>query len=188
MSDQNDPVFGSWQKWTAIEKAAAEPFEKDVLEYRKAAAEFSKLLVTNLHLINAGALLAVPTLSAFLGFTAAPRPDKLWLIGVPVACFTTGLLFAALCALATHRNFMWHADFAEWSRHKKLREIETAHPGTRTPERGESRSKALNEINAHLSNSERRISRTYYAGHITGWISALCFISGCIFLAINIRV
>jgi hypothetical protein len=44
-------------------RALCEPFDKRAVEYSKASVEFSKILVTNLNLINAGGLLATPTIA-----------------------------------------------------------------------------------------------------------------------------
>lgn len=60
----NQPPFDHI-RWWEFELKTRELYQKRYAEAYKQASEFSKLVLTNLHLINAGGLVALPWLATF---------------------------------------------------------------------------------------------------------------------------
>ncbi|BCB20051.1 hypothetical protein [Bosea sp. ANAM02] len=106
--------FDKWTRYLKETRAAAEPWEKSALEYQKFAVEYSKLLVTNLYVLNAGGLISLPALSAFLGVNALARNERMFILGWTVSGFILGLVLAALCSLFVYFNFQTHAELARF--------------------------------------------------------------------------
>ncbi len=162
-------------------RALCEPFDKRIVEYSKASVEFSKILVTNLNLINAGGLLATPTIAKFLGFDMMRPAVKIVVLTVPGALFLAGLVCAALCALATYINFQRHGrhegllrgvGFINMKLHLPLM------PGEKPyTDFDEDNAKALKDV----EESRKAINRSYHAGRGFGILSAVCFVAASCF-------
>lgn len=94
-----------WADWMQYETASRGFYEKRALEAQKASVEFSKLLITNLILINAGALIALPATAAFIGVQSSAAPaQKMLVVGAPAVLYVVGLIAGLVCALATYRD------------------------------------------------------------------------------------
>ncbi|MGO4738629.1 hypothetical protein AB4099_18925 [Bosea sp. 2KB_26] len=174
-----------WLRYWKEARAAAEPFEKRAVEYHKAGVEFSKLLVTNLFVLNAGGLVAIPALTAFLGIGALPPADRGFVVGLAAAGFGSGLLFAALCALVTYKNYHTFVSGCELERNRALFDVNwLLKRNGRTLEESQ---KERDEIGTQLAAVEKKIGRTYVAGHVFGWLSIMAFTASSVWLATRLR-
>jgi hypothetical protein len=165
-----------WREFYRELKAIAEPSERRLIEFEKAAIEFSKILVTMLYAINAGGLIGLPSIASLSGLSLQPT-ERVWLLKTSAAFFGTGLLLAGLCALLVHLNYRSHADATQFGideeiyRHCKLTDIyegnnqiiEAAH--------------AQREKDKPVLN--RWISWTYRGSYVAGVGSLGLFLSGC---------
>jgi hypothetical protein len=98
----------SWGNWNRTEISIRDAYERRSLELQKASVEFSKILVTNLTLINAGALVALPATATFMGVsTAATLAEEVNFVGIPAILYTGGLFCGLLCGYMTYRNYQY---------------------------------------------------------------------------------
>ena len=184
---ENNRQFRDWNAWIKLRNDIGSPWEKKEAEFHKISSEYAKIAITNLQIINAGGLLAVPTLSNnLLGFSGLNREEKLFLIGWPMGIFICGLVLAILCAFVCYVNFQALAMNAEAQGDYEKRQAEVVNPFL--VEAGKiHREVGLAHATKVQNYSRRTVWFTYYAGITTGWLSAISFVSACVFLAIHVR-
>jgi hypothetical protein len=146
-------------------------------EAHRLAAEFSKIIVTNLIWINTAGLGSLPVIAAFIGIGDMPWSQKLPLL-VPVgATFAGGLVAANLCALATYYNYSSLAAHATSICSHDLRQSHV------TRLRGQNGGEAFEEHHPTSFRAAGRLSppvqRTYRMSHGLGWMSFICFLVAC---------
>jgi hypothetical protein len=151
------------------------------MEYGKASVEFSKLLVTNLHLINAGGLLATPTIAKFLGYEAMRPAIRVAVLTTPPVLFLAGLLCAAGCALSAYVNFQKHARSQNLLRDEQLLAIKTHFPllPDEKPYTMTAYHADLASIRRVQAKNDRAIQKTYRLGISFGLLSLLFFSLAC---------
>lgn len=184
----NDPQaehFEKWMRYLRETRAAAEPWEKQAIEYQKFSLEYSKLLVTNLYVINAGGLLSLPVLSNFLGISPLPRAERLWVLGLGAGGFVLGLLLAAMCSLAVYFNYQRHAE------HARSRAAEDQYSvgvtlGIQGKDKDE-RDRIQAELKEDIASLVRGVNRTFFLAHGAGWLSIASFLAAAYWLAVNLR-
>jgi hypothetical protein len=187
----SDPVTGEskideyWLRFQSEVRDAAEIFEKRAIEYHKAGVEFSKILVTNLFVLNAGGLIALPALSTFLGVAALPGPTRSWVLWLSAAGFGAGLLMAALCALVTYLNYHAFVDCAVAERDLAMFNVATAF-GKNGPIQAEIQ-RAKEPYIADVQQLTNKINLTFRLGHVFGWLSILSFIGAGVWLGTQLR-
>ncbi|GEP00601.1 hypothetical protein [Methylobacterium haplocladii] len=150
----------------------------------KHSVEFSKLIITNLQIINAGGLLAVPTVSAsVLGLTGLNHTERLLYLGLPMAVFALGLLLATLCSYFTYRNYLAHAHTADAQAWRSTLEVENALPNLAL-DRIEQTIRNLEEIDKLQLGNLAAVQNNYIRVLVCGWLSVTCFVAACIILAL----
>ncbi len=113
---EDHPPFRNWAAFVKARKDASELSDRRALETQKIAADFGKLIITNLHLINAGGLFAAPTLfNAISGSAPISRAERLLFLILPMGLLAAGLILASTTAFFVYRNFdavaeQWSAD------------------------------------------------------------------------------
>ncbi|MCW2314886.1 hypothetical protein M2322_000406 [Rhodoblastus acidophilus] len=83
------------------------------LEAFKAVHEYSKLAISNLILINAGGIAAIPVISSFVKLDSLGANDRIDLFKGPALGFAIGLFLALVCLMASYFNanyFIAHSD------------------------------------------------------------------------------
>ena len=130
----------------------------------KPSLEFSKLVNTNLHLINAGALLATPTIANFLKFNDAPASDKIFLIGTPSGLF----LLAMCCAYRTCLSFRYHAHYEYAELQKKLDTADEVYRPTDDESRDKTCKDAITEALGLMTRVHRRIIVALFLADCSG--------------------
>lgn len=184
---ENRTDYKNFSAIVSLINEVGEPFEKRELDYRKLSTEFSKLIVINLQFINAGGLLAVPSLSAsLLGFVNLSRSEKLYLIGVPMLLFTFGLMMANLLAFAAYKNYQAWTRRTEGSKEIVQNQIGARLAGTFG---GDKTNIELDGKKAERKSelAQKSLERMYKLGHISGWLSVSSFVCSCVFLGFNAR-
>jgi hypothetical protein len=160
-------------------RTISEQYDKRSLEYGKASVEFSKLLVTNLHLINAGGLLATPTLAKFVGYEVMRAKVQTLVLTLPPVLFLLGLISAAVCALATSRNFHKHAPAAVLDKEEQIAAARTHFPLLPDEEPYTAYEQDKHLIDEARKKNNRSIQRTYFTGLGSGTLSIIFFAAGC---------
>lgn len=160
-------------------RAIGEPYEKRAIEYSKASVEFSKILLTNIHLINAGSLLATPTIAKFLGYETLKPGTQTLLLVLPPVFFLSGLVCAALSALATYRNFQLHAADEMYDRARALANARRFFPLIAGEPPYTTYETELEEIEEKQRKNDNAIQSTYVRGLGFGFASIGCFLAGC---------
>ncbi|WP_170245877.1 hypothetical protein [Methylobacterium gnaphalii] len=175
--------FKNLAAYTKLRKDISEVFHAKTADAQKLSTEFSKLIITNLQFINAGGLLAVPSLStSFLGLSQLQHCEKMLYLGLPMAIFTIGLLSASLSALFTYFNYQAVAQNNMYIAAEALHVVDEALPNM-PPEIRASNELTKREVSSKQAISQRSIRRNYYCAFIAGWTSIGSFIASCILLA-----
>lgn len=159
----------------------SDPYEKQSIEYSKFSVEFSKIIVTNLHLINAGGLLATPTISKYLGFDTFPVGSRIFLVAVPAGLFLTGLLMAALCGLATYKNFQRIARGFGFKKEGQIAAARTNFPLLPHEQPYTTYEIDNAKIEAAIEENSVAITRYYRIGITSGFASLISFCIACLF-------
>jgi hypothetical protein len=148
-------------------------------DYVAVSADYGKLLVTNLMVINAGALLIFPSLMGVL------KRDQIDLDAASFAAFMfiIGLVAAGLSGYAAYLNFMWlglssaHDDNVYDFKSKCTSEM-LEHEANKI-------SIIKMEKSAQRYNSAASLS--FYLGNIIGLASGVVFCVGCYYVRLAIR-
>jgi hypothetical protein len=160
-------------------RAVGEPFEKRAIEYSKASVEFSKILLTNIHLINAGSLLATPAIAKFLGYETLKAGPQTLILVLPPVFFLFGLVFAAFSALSTYRNFQLHAADEMYDRDRALVGLQLHFPLMPSESPYNSYEADVSKIEKAKRKNARAVQSTYVRGLGFGFASIGCFLAGC---------
>ncbi|QGY01476.1 hypothetical protein MMSR116_05845 [Methylobacterium mesophilicum SR1.6/6] len=178
------PDFRDWATFVKVRRDVEEMPERRAIEAQKLSAEFSKIIITNLQFINAGALLATPSISAnLLGLTGLTKEDKLTLIGLPMGLFTGGLVLATLAAFFTYRNYEAIAN--HWNAERLWRESDLGRLSPSLVQRAWS--DELKQFTSEKRKSDFRTKMYFWFGLMSGWTSVGCFVSACSLLAWSAR-
>lgn len=176
--------FRDWATYVKAQKDIDEVPERRALEAQRLASEFSKLVIINLQFINAGSLLAVPTLANnLLGLSGLSRSDKLYYIGIPMGMFAIGLISASLASFSAYCNY--EAIGAQWVAVKDWREFDLARHNPRLEARPWDEMKEA----AEKKRQRGALMATFWlwSSLVSGWLSVFLFIGACSFLACNMR-
>jgi hypothetical protein len=76
--------------------------EQEASAYHSSAVQFSAIIVTNLMLINSGALFAFP---AYLEKAVPVTPELIAAAGAPTMSFVLGVVLATLCGYVAYINY-----------------------------------------------------------------------------------
>jgi hypothetical protein len=166
-------------------RAIAEPYEKRIIEYEKAAIEYSKMILNMLYAINAGGLIGMPAILSIFNDCPLTHGDKAALIYGCVFGFGSGLICAALCALAIHSNFKRN------SRSETLkRNIAKFEFGEWVDIYGDNIESARKENDSNkfaVKSNNFWTDVSFHLSHVFGWFSIGFFIFGCVWVAANFR-
>jgi hypothetical protein len=182
----NQPAFDHI-RWWEFELKTRELYQKRYADAYKQASEFSKLVLTNLHLINAGGLVALPWLASFTNTAGLPTTEKFAALGPSIGCFIAGLACAALSSLFTYYNLMRIGERAETDENREITDKRQYHPLSSQPDFQSLLKNSLEEYQRLIERIDRRVGKNYRAGHAAGWLSAIFFVAGCCLLVFNAR-
>ena len=176
--------FRDWSTYVKAQKDVAEFPERRALEAQKLSSEFSKLVIINLQFINAGSLLAVPTLAnSTLGLSNLTRYDKLYYLGIPMGMFAFALVLASVASFSAYCNY--EAIAGHWSALRDWREFDLARHNPHLEPR------PWDEMKRSAERRQKKLGRkaTFWRwfGLGSGWSSVLFFIASCGFLALNVH-
>lgn len=181
---EDHPPFRNWAAFVKARKDASELSDRRALETQKIAADFGKLIITNLHLINAGGLFAAPTLfNAISGSAPISRAERLLFLILPMGLLAAGLILASTTAFFVYRNFDAVAE--QWSADKLMidADLEITNP---TLNVAVAQKKFFDAKVAHAV-ADAKIKSNFQWAFRSGWASATCFILACGCMAIGAR-
>ncbi|WP_331326534.1 hypothetical protein [Methylobacterium fujisawaense] len=181
---EESPPFRDWAAFLKVLNTTEGLPERRANEAQKLSAEFSKLIVVNLQFINAGALLAAPSIALnLLGLSGLKPLEKWQLIGIPMGMFAAGLVAASLSSFWAYRNYEMIAH--HWEAEREWREFNL---GRLTPWfDGEKGQRKLEEAAKKRVRYQIKAQRRFWFSLASGWASILLFICGCVLLAWNAR-
>ena len=143
-------------------------------DYVAISADYGKLLVTNLMLINAGALLVFPSLLQVL------KREQIDLISASFAAtlFVVGLVLAGLCGYAAYLNFMWLG--LSSANKDNLQDFKSKC----TPEmlELEANKNEISKIKKSIRRNDCAANVSLYLGNIVGLASGVVFCFGCYYV------
>lgn len=174
--------------WFEHDLRVRDTHTKAALEYVKIASEASKLIVTNLFVINAGALAALPTLSGFVAKSASDD-TRLRLTITAAGIFVGGLILAGLCAWLIYFNFVNHSGRTHMEggieSTSKLRASLKVLPNRLTVEEDKNLEQREKQNKEDYDYYDRWVRWTFGLAHLAGIASLGCFIVGCLWLAFH---
>jgi hypothetical protein len=156
------------------------------MEFRKVGTDHVKLVLTNLHLINAGGLVAIPALAAFAEISIKPVAERLLIFGPSAVCFVLGLILAMLAALMSYYNSLRMADHLDAKGEEHVADLAQRLPFASD----DFKNKALLSTIQHRADileTARRATRNYKWAHVLGWASLVLFVLGCILLILRVK-
>jgi hypothetical protein len=164
--------------WMTYQVKLKEIYDKRFIEGYKVVFEYSKLLITNLILINLGGIAAIPVIAQFAQLN--DRAERLNVLMWPAAMFCVGIIFALSCGLLAHWNanyFINHSDEA-YSIH-----IQTAYKGhdryTTDIQYRDLLDKNITDALASEIKYRNGINNTQRISLALGILSAVLFIGAC---------
>lgn len=164
-------------QWAKFEIDLRSMYEKSSIEHIKIAADFSKLIITNLIWINAASVGALPVLAKFIGFSDTKAS---FIAVLPSAIsFTVGLIAALLCALVTYRNFMLHSHANSHYSNCEINAMRLGLLKTLPVDMRQIYEQTRDEALENGEKSRTKVNTSYYLGHIAGWVSLGAFLTGC---------
>jgi DNA topoisomerase IB len=173
---------GKFIQWLDHQIKIRELHLKEALEYQRIAAEFSKLIVTNLFLLNAGGLVALPATANYAAGSAAPAHVKLISVQWPASCFILGLILAGVCSWYVYQNYQANFKKAlavqQAEVNEKLQYQYATEPAREAAERA--RQEHLKEVAERAASTEK----TYKRAHALGFASVFAFVMGCVCTAL----
>ena len=182
MAEENSPSEKppvapiSWADWNRWEIAIRDFHEKRALEAQKASTEFSKLVITNLSLINAGGLLALPATATFIGVPSTPA-EKFNFVGIPAILYIAGLFCGLLCGYVTYRNYQYGQSSIWPAYHQEIARLRKDMPWMKSNAEFQAQvTAALDSSTTDLEAKNRWVQITYYGALALGWIAAGCFL------------
>ena len=175
----------NWVQFLELKLKIADAHGKARFEQLKLSSEYAKLVITNLHLINAGGIVSVPALAQFVGLQAA-TDVRLYVIGPAIAGYVLGFVFALLCAFITYRNYQALSHGSEMHMLGDMVLLETISPNFEGDEHQASRDARNAFANATAVKLETTVTRTYVLGQVAGWLSFLFFLAASIWLAYSL--
>ncbi|WP_158811075.1 hypothetical protein [Beijerinckia sp. L45] len=187
MSEQ-PPSLEKWAQdhfdWKGYELKLAELFERRSTDAQKLSTEFSKLIITNLIVLNAGGLVSIAPISAFFGLNGSTWHERLGIFGVPACFYVAGLLLGMFCSLGTYYNYQMHAHLA--LTHSELAILEARVERSLITENPKWHSELVAQRPTIQDTSASIVSKirwTFIGSHIIGWASLLCFLAGSLIIA-----
>ena len=149
---------------------------QDAAVYHDSASRFSTLLVSNLMLMNGGALLALPTLLDKL--TIANTASKSEIV-YAMAEFVSGVISATICGYASYLNY----GLLGTHRYKQsyVDQLKLMYPDPKKLDETSSSwlASTLENYQQKMSKQERYIWFTFWIGNISGVLSLVFFVVGC---------
>jgi hypothetical protein len=183
-----DGEFEKELKWREFELKLREHYSKQSLDFQKMSSEFAKLVIGNLHLMNAGGLIALPSIAGLIGTNNLSSTDRWKAVAFSAGFCVAGLLAAALAAYATYGNYQVHDERAMERQARglklaqaalrpqvtKIQEVENEAEDEDEDEDGEGRDS---------DRSVRMVDFTFRTAQAAGWASLLFFVFACLSFA-----
>lgn len=109
--------------WYQYESKIREIHQKDALDLEKISAEFSRLIVSNLFILNAGGLGSIPAISLFFDANSLTVALRVSRFAQPFVSFGLGAIFALTSAFVAYLNYQAGAEAARTTLRQELANI-----------------------------------------------------------------
>jgi hypothetical protein len=173
--------------WYQFEAKIREINQKDALDFEKISSEFSKLIVSNLFMMNAGGLGSIPAVSIFLDLNKLSVINRIELLKCPFITFGFGAFLALASAFAAYINYQAGAAHSKWTMRNELSMCRKFHPAYQTNE------EFSKMIEAEIVSSRKGAEKAWKRLRCFLWVSIGCgfgallaFIVGCVLLGLNV--
>lgn len=144
------------------------------------AADVIKVVISNLFILNAGGIAAIPTISTFLGQERFSNHDMVETFLLPGAVFIAGEILALLCAFIAYINHLFIAGFTRSSCEAEIEKFNTSLP------RYQLRQNVVDIVFVQPNRNPRYyvifIIISFWTAVLCGFFSLMSFIFGCYFL------
>ena len=172
--------------WQTHELKIRELFDKRYIESTKIVSEFSKMLIGNLILINAGGVGSITFFANEAHTVQLSINEKIQHLMPSATFFVIGLLSAILCGFSAYVNFSALATIALNHYNDELSIFRKQHIAYRDNPSYKALlddAKKLSEVK--VGQLDRWIEISKYAGIGFGFCSFGCFVAGCIMLVLK---
>jgi hypothetical protein len=162
--------------WLEDFKTTVEPIDSRIRWAQDGIKSYGLLLVRNMFVLNAGALVAVPAYATAI-------KDKSQLLGVlvwPISLYVVGLVFANFSGVSAYYNFNRGMEYGLIERNFEAHKLNNFHFPVEEGQLLEDRKKALDLLETALKEANKRILKWYWLAHRFGWCCFICFVSGSI--------
>lgn len=168
--------------WLEDYKATVAPIESKVLWAAGGLKDYGLLLVRNMFILNAGALIAAPAY-------ASAMKAKAQLLGIlqgPISLYTIGLFFGVCSAVSAYYNFSRIADHGMFERSLEGLRLNKLHFPSDDKAIRDSIDEKIAIAESGVARHAIGIQRSYRAAHITGWLSFTSFGIGSLLFMLNL--
>ncbi len=165
-------------RWNDDYKVTVEPIENELQWSLTGVREYGLLLVKNMFLINAGALVAAPA------YATAMKQKEL-LLGIlwwPICLFIAGLIAGGLCGFFAYLNFSRSAHHKIFMRSKETNRLNDLYFFTADPKIVKDRTIFDHDMENQIQNHAKWTGRYHWLSISSGLLSFAFFVFGCIVL------
>jgi hypothetical protein len=168
--------------WFSHQARIREMFDKQALDAERFSAEIARLIISNLFVLNAGGVGAIPTVAAFLADKDHPWTSKFEFFARPGLLFISGAIAALLAAFCAYLNYQSMASMARWSCQLEMCALNKVHPAFSSNQGyAETVENGFLQGQKGLAASEMKLRRFFWASIICGFASLGLFVGGCYF-------
>jgi hypothetical protein len=161
--------------WLEDFKTTVEPIDSRVLVAFNGLKEYGLLLVRNMFVLNAGALIAAPAYATAI----KEKSQLLGILLLPITLYVVGI-FAIFSGVSAYYNFTRGAESGLIERNLEAHKLNNLHFPATENEIIEQRKNDQKLVEEALAKSNKKISFWYRIAHTCGWLCFLCFVSGSV--------
>lgn len=166
--------------WYQHELKIREFHQRATLDFQKLSAEFSKIILTYLIILNTGGLGAIPAVAVFLNLDKLTLDEKINFFQWSLICFGIGAICALLSAFAAYLNFQAASGNCAWSARSEIAVFRKLHPIYGANKNFADVINAENETaNRAIADAYRWTQRHLWISVSSGLLSLALFVGGC---------
>jgi hypothetical protein len=162
--------------WLEDFKTTVEPIDTRVQWALNGLKDYGLLLVRNMFVLNAGALVAAPAYATAI----KEKSQLLGILFLPISLYVLGLVFAIFSAVSAYYNFNRGMESGLIERNLEAHKLNNLHFPATNDELIERRKNDQKMVGEALAKSWGKIKFWYRISHACGWLCFSCFVSGSI--------
>jgi hypothetical protein len=168
--------------WLEDFKTTVEPIDSRIRWCQDGIKSYGLLLVRNMFVLNAGALLAAPAYATAI-------KEKSQLLGIllwPISLYILGLIFAIFSGVSAYYNFNKAMEYGFVERNSEAHKLNNLHFPVQDGPLLEDRKKVMEQLDVALKKAIAGIANWYRLAHCFGWLCFISFVLGSIIFMLKL--